>query len=413
MNEPNSNQFDYSQYSTGTQQQSYSYFYNTSEPADRYNPELDKKANELKKLGLLCGAGIIGFFAVQRLAAIMLRALGLVDLYVRDLNFQTLFGMVLFILYIFIPFLVVLKFYTPEQKNKVISFYDKPKSVQLYVLAAFSGLMICTVGDFAGSFFTNIFNAMGMEYSSPDQNIPTGPFGNILFIIQSAFMPALFEEFAFRGVVMQPLRKYGEKFAIVSSAILFAFLHGSMTHIPFAFIAGLALGYFSIATGSIWTSVSIHFLNNFLSVINSIYYMKYPETGSFMFIAMSIGILAIGIFAIILFKKSNEYKLKKGITELKKSSRTFLYFCTPTLAFGFVLAVNTSMSYLEITSGLGAFIVLAFLVSLFIFTLAGRAKLSNDKTIYSSGIYTLSAVLTAISVVAIMLSMLANTLLVN
>ena len=81
-----------------------------------------------------------------------------------------------------------------------------------------------------------------------------------------------------RGVVMQPLRKFGDRFAIVASAVLFAILHGNMVQIPFAFVAGLALGYFAIVTNSIWTSVVIHSLNNLSAVIISIYYTNHSES---------------------------------------------------------------------------------------------------------------------------------------
>jgi membrane protease YdiL (CAAX protease family) len=84
-----------------------------------------------------------------------------------------------------------------------------------------------------------------------------------------AAVPALAEEFAMRGVVMQQLRRHGDRFAIITSAALFAVMHGNLIQAPFAFFLGLALGYFTVITGSIWTAISIHFLNNFFSVLVS------------------------------------------------------------------------------------------------------------------------------------------------
>ena len=63
------------------------------------------------------------------------------------------------------------------------------------------------------------------------------------------------EEFAMRGVVMQSLRKYGDWFAIIMSSLVLALVHGNMVQIPFAFIAGIAIGYAVTVTGSMWTGV--------------------------------------------------------------------------------------------------------------------------------------------------------------
>lgn len=73
-----------------------------------------------------------------------------------------------------------------------------------------------------------------------------------------------------RGVVMQPLRKYGDWFAILTSAFVFALMHGNLVQAPFAFIAGIGLGYAVIASGSLWTGILIHLLNNSISVIQTI-----------------------------------------------------------------------------------------------------------------------------------------------
>ena len=100
---------------------------------------------------------------------------------------------------------------------------------------------------------------------------PDGPFGIVVTIIGAAVIAPLTEEFALRGIVMGSLRKYGEKFAIITSAVLFGLMHGNLRQIPFAFIVGLILGFAVIKTGSLWTGVAIHFLNNlFASVLTII-----------------------------------------------------------------------------------------------------------------------------------------------
>ncbi len=93
----------------------------------------------------------------------------------------------------------------------------------------------------------------------------------LLSIMHMAAIPALVEELAFRGIALGLLRPYGDKFAIVMSALLFGVLHGNFIQIPFAFFIGLILAYAVVRTGSIVPAILIHFINNAMSCVLSYY----------------------------------------------------------------------------------------------------------------------------------------------
>ena len=105
------------------------------------------------------------------------------------------------------------------------------------------------------------------ELKSQDFGTPQGILGFVISFLTTACAPALIEEFFFRGAILGSLRKFGDSFAIFTSAILFGLVHGNLIQIPFAFTIGLLLGFAVVKTGSIWTGVLIHFLNNFLAVL--------------------------------------------------------------------------------------------------------------------------------------------------
>ena len=297
-------------------QYQYTYYQNLNNSGG-YNSELDSHSKELSRLSVLCGAAVLGFILMRDLISVFLKIFNLVDRYTEDVMFQIGFGSVAQILYIVCPFLIVFLFFKTEQKEKVSSFFEKPKSWTMFLFAIFSGLMICTLGDFAGDIFTTVAGGLGMDFEDIDVDLPDDLIGNVLLILEGAVVPALVEEFAFRGVIMQPLRKFGDKFAIIMTAFLFAFMHGNMMQIPFAFIAGIALGYFSIATGSIWTSVAIHFLNNFWSYLFSIYYKSHPNSSTLIFYLTCFAVITLGTVSIILFFKNKNSKLEKNKTEMK------------------------------------------------------------------------------------------------
>ena len=73
----------------------------------------------------------------------------------------------------------------------------------------------------------------------------------------------VFEEVIFRGLVLRTLQPYGRKFAILASAFLFGIFHGNILQTPFAFAAGLVLGYVTLEYSLVW-AVLLHTINNLI-----------------------------------------------------------------------------------------------------------------------------------------------------
>lgn len=94
-----------------------------------------------------------------------------------------------------------------------------------------------------------------------------------LFVI--ALIPAIGEELTFRGVLQQSLTR-GMKnphVAIILSAAIFSFIHFQfMGFLPRMFL-GILLGYMFYVSSSLWTSITMHFINNGTAVV--LYYLDY------------------------------------------------------------------------------------------------------------------------------------------
>lgn len=171
---------------------------------------------------------------------------------------------------IFIPFVIggfFVKKITPDVE---VFPYKKPYSKSLFFIAIAIGAFALLISNYITTVFVYAMENVGVEITSPSDELFTGGFGQYaMCILRGAVTPALIEEFAFRGVVMQPLRKFGDTFAIVVSSFMFAIMHGNMVQAPFAFILGCAIGYLVVVTGSLWTGVAIHFINNAFSITMS------------------------------------------------------------------------------------------------------------------------------------------------
>lgn len=379
-------------------QGSYTYYQNLYNMFGGYNPIIDRNANELRKLSIIGGCAVIGFTLMQYVFVFILQITGLFELYQNDVIFQLGIGSVAPLLYVFIPFFILFLIYKPENREKVMVF-KKPKSNEMFVLAIFAGLMMCFAGNTVTSTLTGIFSAFGVSFTNPEIDMPSNAVGYILFAVECAVIPALVEEFALRGVVMQPLRKYGDWFAILTSSLIFAILHGNMVQIPFAFIAGIALGYFQITTGSIWTSVIIHFLNNMSSVVISIYYNNNPNASNFPYIVFSGAITVIGVVALIVYLKSNGIKLQKDTSDMGKSLKVSTYICTPPIVLAIIFSMYTSLFYAEVTSGFGIIILLAMLAVISFLIIRGIGLMRRDVRIKQKSIYTVSIVIMALATI--------------
>ena len=77
-----------------------------------------------------------------------------------------------------------------------------------------------------------------------------------------AVTPALCEELFFRGLILSGLRRLGLWPALITCALLFGLAHSSVYRLLPTFFIGLLLSWLVWRTGSIWTGILAHALNN-------------------------------------------------------------------------------------------------------------------------------------------------------
>ena len=96
----------------------------------------------------------------------------------------------------------------------------------------------------------------------------------VVLILVVALMPAIGEELLFRGFVMGTLKnKCAGVITVLVTTLLFAAYHMSLIKMFTIGIIGFGLTYAAYKSGSIVTSMCMHFLNNLLSVLIT----KYPK----------------------------------------------------------------------------------------------------------------------------------------
>lgn len=187
---------------------------------------------------------------------------------------------------------------------------------------------------FVGSFLTNLFSIgvsfVGLQPIQPEYgSIENTPFGVIFTVLTLAAAPALVEEFAFRGVLIGALRKFGDLTAVVVSSVLCSLMHGNFIQIPYTLAMGFGLAVTRILTGSIWPCVFVHFTNNLIASLGEII----PET-PFLIISLAYILLSIifGSIALAYMKKRGAFLLIRDVpSTMKPSSRICRIIFSPVM----------------------------------------------------------------------------------
>ena len=71
-------------------------------------------------------------------------------------------------------------------------------------------------------------------------------------------MPLILEEFIFRKMVIDRIWQYGEKIAVVTSALIFALFHINLFQFFYALGIGLIFAYVYLRTGKLRYTIIMH-----------------------------------------------------------------------------------------------------------------------------------------------------------
>lgn len=193
----------------------------------------------------------------------------------------------------FVPGLFYFLFSRRSMSDTIKTSYVRQKELWAIV---FVGMAVAMVANTASDMIQTNFSFFGLQNTLDMTTKANSPLEIILYIISTAVVPAFAEEFAFRGILMGTLRKFGDAFAIITSAIVFGAMHGNIVQVPFAFILGLVFAYVDCKTNSILPSIIIHFINNFYAVMLDVL----QSTGVFSDrIFMMIYFILIAVFCIL------------------------------------------------------------------------------------------------------------------
>jgi membrane protease YdiL (CAAX protease family) len=77
---------------------------------------------------------------------------------------------------------------------------------------------------------------------------------------------AVAEEFIFRDFLLKPLRRFGDRQAVIITAVLFGAFHGNATQFLYATVAGVILAIVTVKSNSLKPAIILHMANNLFNL---------------------------------------------------------------------------------------------------------------------------------------------------
>ena len=326
----------------------------------RYIEEQRKKLSErrayeksLRAIGTTTGIMLLLLLGLAFLFSLLLVTPTFSKLYNGSLTFSSAFGIFYSVTTVGGSFFIGAKILKSQKLFKAIPYNppkDKTKSL-LLILIGFGG---CLIANYITVFLRAFGEGFGIYSNYTAMQDPSSTLDVIMIFIGSSLVPPLIEEFAMRGVLLQSLRKYGNAFAILASAVMFGVFHGNAVQMPFAFLCGLVIGYAVVATESIWTGVIIHALMNAMSGVSSalVYYVDEYASNTFFYVASAIGIV-VGVLAFIIYatryKNDQTLKIKGDFSDASTGEKLAKFISAPIMIVAIILFVIEAATQLTTT----------------------------------------------------------------
>ncbi len=195
--------------------------------------------------------------------------------------------------------------YISHLRLKLPSIASVPLMLCATVLLITGGLLLSILFDGLDSLSSN-FSLYDTFTSDGGGTVPS----KLYHVLAYAVLPAVCEEFVYRGIVCYEYEKGGVARAIIFSSIFFGLLHFNIVNLPVYLFAGAILALTLYATRSLFATMIVHFLYNLFGLfaqpyMNALYNLS-GGTGFFVFLVTFLFFVSAILFcaqAAMLYKK--------------------------------------------------------------------------------------------------------------
>lgn len=160
--------------------------------------------------------------------------------------------------------------------------------------------------------------------------------GLLYSIICLCIIPALVEEFVFRGVILQTLRRRGgDTFAILTSALMCALVYSNTQGLS-EFFVSLLMGYLVVFSGSVLPAITVGLLRSGLSLAMTLLSMSVDyEKVTAIDAVVTVVAIAAGLIAVaaIMGRYPDFFRIKEGKSSLSLKEKMAVAISSPGMIF--------------------------------------------------------------------------------
>lgn len=305
---------------------------------------VERERKALKRTALAIGLSVIIFFVSSYLAGYalatptyyILESVPTVELYdvVYELYTALIYALPLLLAIIPIPLLtrIPLKVALPMRKPQA----------RIAVPGVMTALGSSVIGITIAGVLLTLFQTAGLGYDVPTPPVPETGIGVAMYLFTLSVLPAILEEILFRGFILQSLRRFGDLFAVMISALIFALVHGNFAQLPNAFIMGVTIAFLAVKIGSLIPGMILHFINNFGASVLDVFLISKTEN-EVLASVYSLGYMGLYFFVgvigviILLVRDDKFFTLVEYKSPLTVGQRTKAFFLQPVALTGIVL----------------------------------------------------------------------------
>ena len=189
----------------------------------------------------------------------------------------------------------------------------------------------------------------GSPVVNPVESITAYPVA--LNVLLGCVIAPVCEELAFRGLLLNRLRPYCDRFALCASALCFGLFHGNLSQLLYAFTAGLVLGGVVLRTGRLWQAVLLHAMVNAVSAVLLPLLARLEGTALAPLARLLpdwivLGSIALGLVCFAALRR--ELAFSPGESGLSEGRKWGLFFSSPGVLFFCAAAGLMAASYLSL-----------------------------------------------------------------
>lgn len=223
----------------------------------------------------------------------------------------------------------------------------RPEARPLGPARFFQCYVICLCAMYLANYLTLALTGLigllrGEAVTNPVDQISAYP--TVLNLLLGCVIAPVTEELMFRKLLLYRLRPYGDRFALLTSALCFGLFHGNLNQLFYAFAIGLVLGYIALCTGRIRQNILLHAMINFISVGLIPLLEPLGESGTMLLAALVLGAIILGIVFFIALRR--ELRFAPGTVSLSTGWKWRVFFENPGVICFCLLSLGLCVSYL-------------------------------------------------------------------